>query len=89
MFRANAGEVGGPFEGKRVVLLHHVGHRSGIAYVNPLVGATDGDAYLVCGADDPDWKRLHDSWAEYWPDAREYEKRGTRRFPVIRLEPLD
>ena len=28
-FRANHGTVGGPFEGKRLVLLHHSGRRSG------------------------------------------------------------
>jgi deazaflavin-dependent oxidoreductase (nitroreductase family) len=127
MFRANAGVVGGPFEGKRVVLLHHVGRKSGTDYISPLVGATDGDAYLVCGsaggapadpawvanieqgsgvttlevgaetlrvrttvvrADDPEWERLYGIWSQYWPDSKEYEKRGTRKFPVIRLEPL-
>jgi deazaflavin-dependent oxidoreductase (nitroreductase family) len=49
-FRANAGVVGGPFEGKRVVLLHHTGRRSGQERVVPLVGAMDGDAYLVAGS---------------------------------------
>jgi deazaflavin-dependent oxidoreductase (nitroreductase family) len=127
MFRANAGEVGGPFEGKRVVLLHHVGRKTGTEYVSPLVAATDGDAYLVCGsaggaptdpawvanieqgpgvttlevgseilrvgtvvvrAGSPEWGRLFGLWSRYWPDAEEYEKRGTRKFPVIRLDPL-
>lgn len=59
-FRANHGVVGGPFEGKRLVLLHHVGHRSGRPYVTPLVSAIDGDDYLVCGSlggapNDPQW----------------------------------
>jgi deazaflavin-dependent oxidoreductase (nitroreductase family) len=59
-FRANAGVVGGHFEGKRLVLLHHVGRKSGTEYVTPLVGAGDGDAYLVCGSmggapADPTW----------------------------------
>lgn len=49
-FRANNGEVGGPFEGKRLILLHHVGRRTGREYVAPLVSATDGDAYLICGS---------------------------------------
>jgi deazaflavin-dependent oxidoreductase (nitroreductase family) len=60
MFRANAGVVGGPFEGKRLVLLHHIGRRSGQERVTPLVSATDGAAYLVCGSlggapNDPAW----------------------------------
>jgi deazaflavin-dependent oxidoreductase (nitroreductase family) len=59
-FRANAGVVGGPFEGKRLVLLHHNGRRTGTERVTPLVGASDGDSYLVCGSmggapTDPVW----------------------------------
>lgn len=50
-FRANHGVVGGPFEGKRLVLLHHVGQRSGRSYVTPLVSAVDWDDYLVCGSE--------------------------------------
>jgi deazaflavin-dependent oxidoreductase (nitroreductase family) len=59
-FRANGGVVGGPFEGKRLILVHHVGRRSGTERVTPLVGASDGDSYLVCGSmggapADPAW----------------------------------
>jgi deazaflavin-dependent oxidoreductase (nitroreductase family) len=35
-FRANAGRVGGPFEGQPVALVHSQGRRSGIERVNPL-----------------------------------------------------
>ena len=34
-FRANAGRVGGNFEGAPMVLLHHHGRKSGREYVNP------------------------------------------------------
>jgi deazaflavin-dependent oxidoreductase (nitroreductase family) len=34
-FRANAGKVGGVFEGAPMVLLHHRGRRSGQEYVTP------------------------------------------------------
>jgi deazaflavin-dependent oxidoreductase (nitroreductase family) len=59
-FRSNAGVVGGHFEGKRLVLLHYVGRRSGQERVTPLVAASDGDSYLVCGSlggadEDPLW----------------------------------
>jgi deazaflavin-dependent oxidoreductase (nitroreductase family) len=64
-FRANAGVLGddvmdGYFTGKRLVLLHHVGRVSGKDYVTPLVAATDGDAYVLCGSmggapKDPAW----------------------------------
>ncbi|AGL15708.1 nitroreductase/quinone reductase family protein [Actinoplanes sp. N902-109] len=59
-FRANDGEVGGLWEGKTLVLLHHVGRRSGKQFVAPLVAAPDGDTYVVCGSvggadEDPQW----------------------------------
>ena len=123
-FRANDGVVGGPWEGKTLLLLHHVGRRSGKEFVTPLVAAPDGDAYVVCGtmggapedpqwvtnletasgpatielgaatltADydvirpgDPRWADQYEIWRDYWPDAREYEKKTERRFPVVRL----
>jgi deazaflavin-dependent oxidoreductase (nitroreductase family) len=36
-FRANEGRVGGSFEGAPMVLVHHVGLKSGNEYVTPLV----------------------------------------------------
>jgi deazaflavin-dependent oxidoreductase (nitroreductase family) len=36
-FRANEGRVGGSFEGAPMVLVHHVGRKSGKEYVTPLV----------------------------------------------------
>lgn len=128
LFRANHGVVdGGPFTGIRLLLLHHVGRRSGVHRVSPLVSAMDGSAYLVCGssggaprdpawvtnieagvgetdievcdqtlrvktnvvrAESSDWERLYGIWSAYWPDSKEYEKNTTRKFPVIRLEPV-
>jgi deazaflavin-dependent oxidoreductase (nitroreductase family) len=35
-FRANGGRVGGNFEGRTLLLLHHTGAKSGAEYVNPL-----------------------------------------------------
>jgi deazaflavin-dependent oxidoreductase (nitroreductase family) len=35
-FRANAGRVGGNYEGRNLLLLHHTGAKSGTEYVNPL-----------------------------------------------------
>jgi deazaflavin-dependent oxidoreductase (nitroreductase family) len=126
-FRTNAGVVGGHFEGKRLVLLHHIGRRSGQERVVPLVAATDGDTYLVAGSlggapkdpvwvgnveagpgeatievgeqtlrakttvvrpTSPDWDRLYGIWSAYWPDSEEYQTHTSRKFPVIRLEPV-
>jgi deazaflavin-dependent oxidoreductase (nitroreductase family) len=59
-FRANQGVVGGPFEGATLLLLHHVGAKSGKDRLNPLVYNRDGDRYVVfaskAGAPtNPDW----------------------------------
>jgi deazaflavin-dependent oxidoreductase (nitroreductase family) len=59
-FRANQGRVGGIFEGATLLLLHHVGAKSGKNRVNPLVYNRDGDRYVVfaskAGAPtNPDW----------------------------------
>ena len=59
-FRANGGKVGGHFDGKDLLLLHHRGARTGIDRVTPLrYQAIDG-GYAVfaskAGADtNPDW----------------------------------
>jgi deazaflavin-dependent oxidoreductase (nitroreductase family) len=36
-FRANAGVVGGYFEGRTMLLVHHTGAKSGKEYITPLV----------------------------------------------------
>jgi len=59
-FRANAGRVGGPFDGMTLLLLHHVGAKSGAARVNPLVYQRDGDRYVIVASKagaptNPDW----------------------------------
>jgi deazaflavin-dependent oxidoreductase (nitroreductase family) len=62
-FHANDGKVGGPFAGAPMVLVHHVGRKSGSEYVNPLVYLPDGGDHDViyifaskAGAPtDPDW----------------------------------
>ena len=40
-FRANEGRVGGPFAGAPMVLVHHVGARTGTERVAPLVATID------------------------------------------------
>src|ERR1700761_2279112 len=59
-FRANAGQVGAPFEQMPLLLLHHTGAKSGIERVNPLAYLRDGDRYVIfaskAGAPtNPDW----------------------------------
>ncbi|WP_110319971.1 nitroreductase family deazaflavin-dependent oxidoreductase [Mycolicibacterium moriokaense] len=46
-FRTNDGKVDGVFEEGTMLLLHHVGLKSGIERVNPLGYFTDGDRIFV------------------------------------------
>ena len=59
-FRENDGEVGGSFEGKPLLLLHHEGARTGKERVSPLMYQAVDGGYAVFaskgGADsNPDW----------------------------------
>jgi deazaflavin-dependent oxidoreductase (nitroreductase family) len=46
-FRAAGGKVGGPFEGKALLLLHTIGAKSGKDYVTPLVYLEDDGRHIV------------------------------------------
>jgi deazaflavin-dependent oxidoreductase (nitroreductase family) len=59
-FRANAGKVGGPFEGKTLLLLHTVGAKSGQERINPTACVTVGDRLVIIASKggaptNPDW----------------------------------
>jgi deazaflavin-dependent oxidoreductase (nitroreductase family) len=59
-FREKGGKAGGMFEGKPLVLVHHVGAKSGVQRIAPLVPLLDGDRIFIFaskgGADNnPDW----------------------------------
>jgi len=59
-FRANAGKVGGYFEGTPMILIHHIGAHSGTERVNPLAYLPDGDDMVIAASKggaptNPDW----------------------------------
>jgi deazaflavin-dependent oxidoreductase (nitroreductase family) len=59
-FRETGGKAGGMFDGKPLVLVHHVGAKSGVQRIAPLVPYLDGDRIFIFaskgGADtNPDW----------------------------------
>ena len=64
-FRANEGRVGGGFKGAPMILVHHVGRKSGKDYVNPLVylpGEGDDDSIYIFATkggspENPEWYR--------------------------------
>ena len=59
-FRANAGKVGGMFEGAPMILVHHIGAKSSVERVAPLVYFAEGERIFIFaskgGADEnPAW----------------------------------
>ena len=49
-FRASGGRVGGMWEGTSLLLLHHIGARSGAGRVNPVAYLPDGARYVIWAA---------------------------------------
>ncbi|MDQ2754680.1 MAG: nitroreductase family deazaflavin-dependent oxidoreductase [Actinomycetota bacterium] len=59
-FRANDGKVGGQFEGAAMILVHHIGAKTGKERVNPMMYRPVGDDFAVFAsyagaAINPDW----------------------------------
>ena len=84
-FHANEGRVGGPFEGAPMILVHHVGRKSGKEYVSPLVYLPGDDAMYVFGSKGgapthPDWYRNLTAAGQATVEA------GTSTFPVTVTE---
>ncbi|MCV7227956.1 nitroreductase family deazaflavin-dependent oxidoreductase [Mycolicibacterium komossense] len=80
-FRKTGGKAGGMFEGKPLVLVHHVGAKSGVERIAPLVPLLDSDRIYIFaskgGADtNPDW--YHNLVAN--PDT--VAELATEKFPV-------
>jgi deazaflavin-dependent oxidoreductase (nitroreductase family) len=81
-FRANAGQVGGTFEGRTLLLLHHRGAKTGAERVNPLAYQRLSDGSVAVFASkggaptNPDW--YHNVVAN--PDVT--VELGTETFPA-------
>jgi len=82
-FRANAGKVGGPFEGHPMLLLHTTGAKTGEERVNPLAYQPDGDKFVIfasyAGADkNPAWFHNLTASPDVTVELRGGEKRAVR-----------
>jgi len=122
-FRANAGKVGGQFEGGTLLILHTLGAKSGQERVNPVAYTPDQDRLVIIASKggaptNPDWyynivanpqvtvevgteqftakasiapeperTRLYAKMVEKMPGFAEYEKKTTRKIPVVILTP--
>jgi deazaflavin-dependent oxidoreductase (nitroreductase family) len=86
-FRANEGKVGGPFEGKGMLLLHTVGRKSGNDHVVPVryfdIHGTQVIVGSAAGSDkDPAWYlnlRAH-------PEATIEQGAATRQVKAVPIE---
>jgi deazaflavin-dependent oxidoreductase (nitroreductase family) len=87
-FRANEGRVGGPFEGVPMILVHHVGAKTGTERVTPLAYFPQDDGSMVIIASkagaptNPDW--YHNLRANPTLDVEV----GAETFPVTAEEIL-
>jgi deazaflavin-dependent oxidoreductase (nitroreductase family) len=82
-FRANQGRVGGPWAGTTLILIHHIGARSGEERVTPLGCSSLGDGRFVIvassggSANSPAW--YHNLKA----NPRIKVEVGAKTFPVL------
>ena len=87
-FRANDGRVGGSLAGTPMILIHHIGARSGIERVSPLACSAQGHGRFAVVASNggspthPDW------YYNLKANPRTKVEVGTRTFTVL-AEELD
>ena len=85
-FRANEGRVGGPFEGAPMILVHHIGARSGTERVTPLVYFPEDDGRMLIVASKAGAPE-HPHWYHNLTAAGRGEVEiGTERYPVTVTE---
>lgn len=87
-FRANQGQVGGGFAGAPMVLVHHVGRKSGKEYVIPLVYlAKEGDDDSIYIFASKAGAPVHPDWFHNLVAAGEATVEvGTASYPVTITE---
>ena len=81
-FRANAGRVGGSWEGRNLLLLTTTGRKSGRPHTTPMVFTRDGDRLLVYASKGgapahPDW------YLNLVADPRVVVEVGSERYDAI------
>ena len=84
-FRENEGRVGGMFDGMPLLLLHHVGAKSGAERISPLVYLPDGDRYVIFAS--KAGAPSHPSWFHNIMASPETEiEVGTEKIDVVAQE---
>lgn len=85
-FRANEGRVGGMFEGAPMILLHHLGAKSGAERVTPLVHFPEEDGRTVIVASAGGAPK-HPAWFHNLKANPKFDVEvGTETYPVVAEE---
>ncbi len=85
-FRANEGRVGGPLAGTTLILLHHVGAKSGIERVTPVAASLREDGRCVIVASNGG-SLSHPAWCHNLrANPRIEVELGTETFTVLAEE---
>jgi deazaflavin-dependent oxidoreductase (nitroreductase family) len=85
-FRANGGRMGGPFEGAPMILMHHIGAKTGTERVTPLVHFPEGDGRTVIVASAAGAPN-HPAWFHNLRANPKIEvEAGTETYPVLAEE---
>jgi deazaflavin-dependent oxidoreductase (nitroreductase family) len=85
-FRANEGRVGGPLASATMILIHHVGARSGIERVTPLACSPRGDGRFAIVASNGG-SSTHPAWCyNLRSNPRVEVELGTRTFTALAEE---
>jgi deazaflavin-dependent oxidoreductase (nitroreductase family) len=87
-FRANGGRVDGPWADTTLILIHHVGAKSGVERVTPLSCFPQGDGRWVIVASNGGSTNHPDWYYNLKANPRIDVEVGTQRFPVL-AEELD
>ena len=86
-FRANEGQVGGPFDGIPLLLLHSRGAKSGAERINVTVEVgTRTSAAIAAEVTGAERDRVYAAQVARVPMFADYEKQLDRTIPVIGLE---
>jgi deazaflavin-dependent oxidoreductase (nitroreductase family) len=85
-FRANQGRVGGALAGMPIILIHHIGARTGTERVTPLAYSSQADGRLVIVASNGG-SRAHPAWYHNLKAHPTIEAEvGTERLTVLAEE---
>jgi len=85
-FRANGGRVGGPYEGAPIILVHHVGAKTGSKHVSPVLYFPQEDGRMIVAASNEGAPKNPAWYHNLKADPRTDVELGPETFPVAAQE---